>query len=363
MRLKSKSLNLKKQPRLSNVMILIAAVAYILLFTLAYRIFSDKNNLVGGQLSGNNAAAGVNLAKSLDLRIARKAAYPSETVTIVHDYGESSGLSTKSFSYKVADAGLTEYGLLVEPAGPPPKKGFPAIILCHGYESPTRYSTALTYLNDMQFYAQHGFAVFKPDYRGQGLSLYQGQPDSAYYSMAYNTDVMSLISALKKTAFIDRSNLNLWGHSMGAYIALRAAVLSADIKNLILLSGPVDSLSKMYLSYVPPSDVNNLNALKTRNDVFSKYGTPADDSNFWKFASPINMLGFIKAHIQIHVGELDQTVPPEFSADLAAALSAQHLKYEYYVYPDGPHSLEPQRQLIYSRSLQDLQPATPSSTT
>lgn len=326
----------------------------VLVFAAAFQILSRRIGTETGQLAAGEASG---QPPSLDLRSALKASYPSEPLSIVHDLGANNGIDKKIFSYKVIADGLTEYGLEVVPQSNMPKSGWPTIILCHGYEAPSHYMTTRDYLPDMVFFAQHGFLVVKPDYRGQGLSLHQGQANSAYYSMSYNTDVMSLITALKSSANIDKSNLNLFGHSMGAYIALRAAVLSPAIKNLILLSGPVDSLSKMYLTYIPPSDVNNLNALKTRNDVFSKYGIPATDTGFWKYASPINLVSHIKAHVQIHVGSLDQTVPPEFSADLDAALSQNHIKHEYYIYPDGSHSLGPQRPLLWSRALKVLQPA------
>ncbi len=247
---------------------------------------------------------------------------------------------------------------MLEPLGPPPTGGFPALILLHGFANPTRYSTQNSYLQDMRFYASHGFVVIKPDYRGQGLSINSGFPDSAYYSMAYNDDVMSLISAVKKTALIDKSNISIWGFSLGAYIGMRAAVLSKDIKNLILLSGPVDSLKTMYLTYIPPSDELNPYALATRNTVFSKYGVPADSTSFWYDASPINFISKIHAFIQIHVGLKDQTVPPRFSFDLDAALTKARIKHQYFAYPDGNHSLSDQRLLIYSRSLQLLSPQT-----
>jgi dipeptidyl aminopeptidase/acylaminoacyl peptidase len=227
--------------------------------------------------------------------------------------------------------------------------------LLHGFDDPTNYSTEHGYNLDIQFYTSHGFAVLKPDYRGQGESKDSGLPDSAYYSMAYNTDVMSLISAAKQTSFIDSKNLNLWGHSMGAYIALRAAVLSKDIRNIILLSGPVDSLKEMYLSYVPPSDANNPYALATRNAVFAKYDTPSEDSRFWYDATPNNFLYRVTANTQIHVGLADGIVPPKFSADLDQALTQNNIHHEYYAYPNGRHSLIDQRSQIWERSLQVLQ--------
>lgn len=348
-----------RRPKPRSAVILAAAAVYVVLFAAAFIYLSGVVHTETGELVPGESFESSNISRSLDLRAAAKNVYPSEPLGVVQDLGAVTGASEKIISFKVPADGLTEYGLMTLPDKPAPPAGYPAIIFCHGYENPSQYETTAGYLSDMEFYAQQGYAVIKPDYRGQGVSLHQGRADSAYYSMAYNTDVMSLISALKKTGYIDKSRLNLAGHSMGSYIALRAAVLSPDIKNLILMAGPLDSLSKMYLSYIPPSDVNNLFALKTRNEVFSRYGTPADETNFWKYASPINLVGRIKAHIQINEGALDQVVPPELSADLDTALSRQHIKHEYYLYPDGDHSLSAQRPLIWARSLKLLQTSQP----
>lgn len=293
-------------------------------------------------------------SRSLDLKVAAKNTYPSGPISVVRDLGSSGGISKKTFSFKVEADGLTEYGLMLLPTAKAPAAGFPVLVLCHGYESPSEYSTQESEVPDMEFFASHGFAVIKPDYRGQGLSMNQGHADSAYYSMSYNTDVMSLLTAVKKTSYLDKKNINIWGLSLGAYIGLRAAILSPEIKNLILLSGPVDSLKKMYLTYIPPSDTNNLDALKSRNDVFAKYGNPVENNAFWNAASPINFVSKLKAYVQIDVGAMDQVVPPEFSADLNDALTKAKIRHDYYVYPDGNHGLSPQRSLVWSRALQAL---------
>jgi dipeptidyl aminopeptidase/acylaminoacyl peptidase len=350
---------------------ILTAARYLLALTLASGVVAASAFIVygfwhqhieAGQFNVSDTYPGENLSHSLDLKLAVKANYPSPALTVVKDLGSSDGLHHQIISFDVSTDNLTEYGLMMTPAGAPPAQGFPTLILLHGFSNPSRYSTTDSYVQDMEFYASHGFAVIKPDYRGQGLSIGHGLPDSAYYSMAYNIDVMSLISALKATSFINKSDINLWGHSLGAYIALRAAVLSKDIKNVILLAGPVDSLKEMYLTYVPPSDERNPYALATRNDVFTKYGIPADNSQFWQDASPIDYLSLIKAQIQIHVGLQDQVVPPQFSADLDLALNHAHIKHQYFVYADGDHSLAAQRSLIWARSLQALeaQPAPPS---
>lgn len=350
----------KKNRWARRVIIGLAAIFYAGLFAAAiYVVVFSSGKTQSGQLGANETST-PGFSHSLDLRVASKNTYNSDPLTIVQDLGTPDGLARKIFSFQVKADGLTEYGLMMLPTTKAPAQGFPTIIYCHGYENPKAYSTTRDDLSDMEFYAQRGFAVIKPDYRGQGLSLNQGHPDSAYYSMSYNTDLMSLLTAVKKTSYLDKNNINLWGHSMGAYLALRAAVLSSNIKTLILLSGPVASLKTMYLTYIPPSDVNNLDALKTRNEVFAKYGDPAENSAFWSAASPINFVSRLKLHVQIHVGELDQTVPPQLSADLDSALTRAHITHDYYVYPGGTHGLGAQRGLIYARSLQILKTTAPS---
>lgn len=313
-----------------------------------------------GQLAPGETASNPGFSRSLDLRVAAKNTYPSGPLSVVRDLGSSGGISQKIFSFKVEADGLMEYGLMMLPATKAPASGFPTLVLCHGYESPSLYSTEKSEVSDMEFFANHGFAVVKPDYRGQGLSLNQGHADSAYYSMSYNTDVMSLITAIKKTSYLDKSDINIWGLSLGAYIGLRAAVLSPDIKNVILLSGPVDTLKKMYLTYIPPSDTNNLDALKSRNDVFARYGIPVENNAFWNAASPINFVSRLKGYVQINVGAMDQVVPPEFSADLNNALVKAKIRHDYYIYQDGNHGLSAQRNLIWTRALQAI--STPQPT-
>ncbi|HET7529172.1 MAG TPA: alpha/beta fold hydrolase [Candidatus Saccharimonadales bacterium] len=338
-------------------MVILALIAGLAVF-IVYDVWHSHTER--GQYGIADTYAGENLYRSLDLKVTAKARYYSSPIRIYKDLGKKDGLHQQEFEYDVKDDGLTEYGLVVKPSSCS-SGGCPVLILLHGYINPRRYRTDRDYLSDMEFYARHGFLVVKPDLRGQGLSIHSGSPVSAYYSIGYNTDVMSLISAIKQTKGMDASNISLWGHSLGAYIALRAAVLSPDIKNTILLSGPVDSLEEMYITYLPPSDENNPNALADRANMFAKYGTPAENPSFWRDASPIYFLSHIKGRVQIHVGLRDTVVAPKFSADLNSALNKAGISHQYYTYPDGRHSLWPQRSQIYSRSLRLLEEGLPLS--
>jgi uncharacterized protein len=307
----------------------------------------------GGLIEGRSEPAGA--YKSLDLREAAKATYVSSQITISDNLGINDGVNHQLIRFKVPKDNLNEYGLMTLPTSPAPAGGYPVIILCHGYYNPLYYPTEKAYLGDMEFYSQNGFVVIKPDFRGQGLSLAEGRPEGAYFSMAYNTDIMSLISAVKQTNYLNKNDINLWGHSMGAYIALRAAVLSPDIKTAVLLSGPVGNIQDMYTSYVAISDANNSVAAAIRADELARHGTPVTDPDYWNNTSPLNFLDKSRAFFQIHVGSADQLVPPQFSSDLDSALNQAHKGHEYFIYPGGQHGLLGQRDQIWRRSLDRLQ--------
>lgn len=292
--------------------------------------------------------------KNLDLSLARQAIYSNSPIIKEKSLSPIGGVSRAVIKFQVPKDGLSEYGLMTLPAGPVPAGGYPVIVLCHGYANPGTYSTATSYLSDMLYYSRNGFAVIKPDFRGQGLSLVSGQPEGAYYSMAYNTDTLSLLAAIKTTPYINSRHINVWGHSMGAYVALRAAVLDPDIKSVILLSGPVGTPQHMYGDYRATSDTNNTTALNIRRDKLARYGTPLSNPAYWNRVSPLNYLRDSGAYFQIHVGTADEVVPPVFSADLDQALNRLSKTHGYFVYPGGKHGLVPQRDTILHRSLSVL---------
>jgi dipeptidyl aminopeptidase/acylaminoacyl peptidase len=332
---------------------------FALLLTFAWWLvglnYVNHRNLNGS--TANTSPSAQQYYRSLDLSLVRQAAFPSQSLHQLAQVNQSQNANVRQyiFSFGVPLDNLTEKGLLALPATPAPKGGYPVIILCHGYANPWSYSTEASYTPDVLFYASHGFAVIKPDFRGQGLSVPNGQPEGAYYSMAYNTDVLSLITAIKKTAYLNKNQINIWGHSMGAFVALRAAVTSKDIKNAILLSGPVGSFADMYNAYVAISDTQNATAANIRLDILDHYGTPYSDPAFWTKASPISYLADTSTRFQIHVGTDDRVVPPQFSADLDAALNGLKKSHDYYVYPGGNHGLMAERSYIWQRSLVSLQ--------
>ena len=214
--------------------------------------------------------------------------------------------------------GLIIYGFMNTPRGPGP---FPVIIMNHGYISPANYQT-LTY---MTRYANPltaaGFIVIHPDYRGYGDS----DDGPNLFRIGYAIDVLNLIALAKQLPDADPEAIGLFGHSMGGGISLRAATVSSDVKAMLL--------------YGSMSGDENAN--------FAKIAEWRGDDNLPEFAvppeavtriAPINYLANVQAAISIHHGEADATVPPEWSADLYARLTALDKEVEYFTYPDQPHT-------------------------
>lgn len=309
------------------------------------------SSATGVNLASGQTFAGKDYRNSLDLRVAKKANYPSDKLVSDQELGTFNGVKRYVVKFSVAADNLEEYGLMSLPAADPPPGGYPVILLLHAYTFPSEYNTENSYLADMDFYSQHGFAVIKPDFRGHGLSANIGQPEGANYSMAYTTDLMSLIKSVKLTSYLNPTAINLWGHSMGAHLALRATVLSNDVKTAILLAGPVSDYTTMYESYIAPSDVGNPVAAGIKAKELIKYGTPQTNPSYWYYASPINYLKDSHTYFQIHVGSEDQVVPASFSADLDKRLSSLHKPHGYFVYEGGDHDLGAFRETIWQETL------------
>ena len=214
--------------------------------------------------------------------------------------------------------GLIIYGFMNTPRGPGP---FPVIIMNHGYISPANYQT-LTY---MTRYANPltaaGFIVIHPDYRGYGDS----DDGPNLFRIGYAIDVLNLIALAKQLPNADPEAIGLFGHSMGGGISLRVATVSPD-ETAVLLYGSMSG---------------------DEHANFAKIAEWRGDDNLPEFSvppeavariAPINHLANVQAAISIHHGEADATVPPEWSADLYARLTALDKEVEYFTYPDQPHT-------------------------
>lgn len=290
----------------------------------------------------------------LSVAAMRKKAYPGSTLTIEQTL--SPGVNYQQYIASYLSDGLKIYGLLTVPSGEKPPGGWPVIIFNHGYIPPDQYKTTERYVVYVDAFARAGYIVFKPDYRGNGSS--EGQPEGAYYSPAYATDVLNALSAVKLYKDANPNKIGMWGHSMGGNITLRDLVVDPkDIKAAIIWGGVVGSYNDLMnnwqrrVTYQPPArELAQRNNYRQR--LTDTYGTPASNPGFWNSVDPTYYLSDITAPIQLHTGGNDEEVPVAFSQTLYKKLQQAGKTAEYYNYPGGDHNIaSPDFELAMQRSI------------
>ena len=334
---------------------IIILASLIIIFT-AFVVLIEKTNIKGETITSKfqtpEPSVNTNLYP-LSIEAMRAKIYPGSDITIIETLSPGSDYNQYIASYK--SDGLTIYGLLTVPLGTAPKNGWPAIVFNHGYIPPEQYVTTERYVAYVAGFANNGYIVFKPDYRGNGNS--QGQPEGAYYSPAYATDVLNAISSIKKFKGVNPNKIGMWGHSMGGNITLRDLVVNTkDIKAAVIWGGVVGSYNDLinnwqrHVPYVPsPRELTLRNS--GRQMLIAKYGTPVQNPVFWNSIDPTSYVKDITAPIQLDVGGADEEVPVAFSQSLEQKLSAAGKTVEFYEYPGSDHNISQGFNLAMQRSI------------
>lgn len=291
----------------------------------------------------------------LTIEAMRKKDYPGSELVIEEIFSDGFDYYQYVASYK--SDGFKIYGLLTVPAAEKPKNGWPVIIFNHGYIPPKQYRTTERYGAYVDAFATAGYIVFKPDYRGNGNS--EGQPEGAYYSTAYATDVLNALSSIKKYKDADPERVGMWGHSMGGNIALRGLVVRPkDIKAAVIWGGVVGTYNDLMNNWQrkvpynpPPNELAQRN--RSRANLIAKYGTPKSNPEFWQSIDPNFYLSDITAPAQLHTGTEDEEVPEAFSQGLFDRMKKLKKTVEIYSYPGGDHNItEPNFSVAMNRSVE-----------
>jgi len=311
----------------------------------------QKSQLVKPQLINKNNKS----PYPLSIDAMRQKSYPGSDIVIEETLPPGSNYDRFIASYKSDN--LKIYGLLTIPQGKIPDGGWPAIIFNHGYIPPEQYVTTEKYIAYLDYFARSSYVVFKPDYRGHGKS--EGEPEGAYYSPAYTTDVLNAASSIKKYKDVNPNKIGMWGHSLGGNLVLRSMVVSKDIKAGVIWAGVVGTYTELMNKWTrtmpwqpsPREAASHLRSIRTR--LQQQFGTPNENPVFWKSIDPRYFIQDISGPLQIHHGSNDEQVPSLFSKSLTDDLKKTDKKVEFYEYTGGDHNLSsPNFEVAIQRSLE-----------
>jgi len=239
--------------------------------------------------------------------------------------------------------GLSLHTLYTLPNSPKPPKGYPVIILNHGYISPRTYDSVNSYFGITDFFAKSGFIVLKPDYRGNAQS--EGASDPTLRRFEYPIDVMNLIASVQNIPNADSSNIFIWGHSMGGEITLKSLEIIGKKQDLAkrvkaaVVWAPVSDTIAWFTKDHAPTLPEYSSGSENLNNLYKILGNPTATSATWQSLSPLTYLSDIQTPVAIFHGTGDQTVPNGTSIALYNDLKSLNKQATLTLFPNDNHNL------------------------
>ena len=244
----------------------------------------------------------------------------------------------KFISYIVSfdSDGLKQYALMNVPRGKSPAAGWPVVIVNHGYIDPEVYSTPNSYINTSAYFANAGFLVIKPDYRGHDRS--EGEAGSLVSRISYAIDVLNLLSAIQDLHSADPNRIYMYGHSMGGDVTLRVIeVCPTCVKAATLWAPAVRDWPESFLYFTRRNtdDPRRRERMERFQRELTELFTPAQYSQ----VSAMDNINLVQIPVNIHHGTADESVPYEWGQTIAAQFEANKKTFEFYTYPGDNHDI------------------------
>jgi dipeptidyl aminopeptidase/acylaminoacyl peptidase len=229
----------------------------------------------------------------------------------------------KAVTYRAAD-GTTIPAYLTLPPGSS-GNGLPAIVMPHGGPS-ARDEWGFDWL--AQFYANRGFAVLQPNFRGSagfGDEWYKRNGFQSWHTAV--GDVVDSGRWLVSEGVADPSKLAIVGWSYGGYAALQSNVVEPNLFKAVVAIAPVTDLNLLKEQY------RNWTSFALARDFIGS-GPHIRDG------SPAQNAGRIKAPVLMFHGDLDRNVEVSASKLMEQRLRHSRKQVELVVYPGLDHYLD-----------------------
>ena len=243
----------------------------------------------------------------------------------LRDGTESLRLSpVRPITYKAAD-GTEIPAYLTLPPGVTAAKGLPAIVMPHGGPA-ARDEWGFDWL--AQFYAQRGFAVLQPNFRGSAGYGEEWMHENGFKSWAIAVgDVSDAGRWLVAHGIADPKKLAVVGWSYGGYAALQSAVTAPDVFKAVVAIAPVTDLDRLR------NDARHFTNFRVVSD-FLGHGEYIDQGSPDKHADKIT------APVMLVHGTLDLQANEAQSELMASALKSAGHPPVFLKFDGLDHSLD-----------------------
>ena len=234
---------------------------------------------------------------------------PSYTSAQLIRYKSAGGLEIPSWLYLPRDSDQAKH---------------PALLWLHG-GWPGTSIMAGDFERSIQYFVDQGFVVLAPNYRGSAgfgdeLAKFDRGDDML-------PDIVAGGDYLKGLKSVDRARVAVLGFSFGGYLVLRSITQQPALFAAAVDFYGLSDLVKYYRDN-PPLRAGLGELLG---------GTPEQNPEAYRAASPVNFVDRIKTPLLILHGTGDDAAPYSHSVELAEALKRAHKNYEFMTYRFAGH--------------------------
>ena len=231
--------------------------------------------------------------------------------------------SVKAISFKAADGTVIPAYLTLPPGSD--GKNIPAIVMPHGGPE-SRDEWGFDWLS--QFFANRGYAVLQPNYRGStGYGAAWLQKNGFQSWRTAIGDVNDAGRYLLSSGIAAPGKLAIVGWSYGGYAALQSAVLDSDLFKAIVAVAPVTDLETLRGEHTQYTDYAIEDA-RIGHGPHVREGSPAQNADR------------IKAPVLLFHADQDQNVGVGESRLMANRLRSAGKHVEYIEYKGLTHQLD-----------------------
>ena len=209
-----------------------------------------------------------------------------------------------------------------------PAKGLPLIIMPHG--GPFDVRDEGDFDEEVQFFANRGYAVLQPQFRGSG-SYGKDFEDAAkgQWGRGMQDDLDDGMDWLVKDGVVDAKRVCMIGSSYGGYAALWAATRNPERYRCAASFAGISDVPK-WLKYS-----GRFEGAKHKENWRERL--QGDKTFDLKTVSPLYTVDRLQVPVLIAHGEADTRVPFKQSSLYEAALTAAHKPHEFIAIPKEGH--------------------------
>jgi dipeptidyl aminopeptidase/acylaminoacyl peptidase len=207
-------------------------------------------------------------------------------------------------------------------------KKHPAIIWIHGSGADQNYlgwhpGAYRMYYSICQYFAQQGYVVLTPDYRGSsGYS--RDWTTGAFHDLGggETQDVNGGADFLKSLPYVDPDRIGIWGLSYGGFMTLQS-----------IITAP-----KLFAAAIDVAGVGDWETWTTGGALLGRLGsTPVTDPEFYDRSAPVKHLDKIERPLMILQGLNDTNVPLWETIKVVDRLEKLGMPFDMAFYPGEIH--------------------------